>query len=86
MHGLDCARRCEFPLRALQAQKKWHVRRSRTFGAAWAWAVPDPGLSAFSSARPTAGARSEAKIIVILAIMIVTSIVIVAIRITVVII
>ena len=35
-YGLDLARRCEFPLRALQAQT-WHVRRSRTFGAAWTW-------------------------------------------------
>ena len=33
-YGLDFARHREFPLRALQAQK-WHVRRSRTFGAAW---------------------------------------------------
>ena len=30
-YGLDFARRCEFPLRALQAQR-WRVRGSRTFG------------------------------------------------------
>ena len=35
-YGLYLARRCEFPLRALQAQnQKWLVHRSRTFGAAW---------------------------------------------------
>ena len=33
-YGLNFARRCEFPLRALQAQK-WRVWGSRTFGAAW---------------------------------------------------
>ena len=33
VHGLDLARRCEFPLPALQAQK-WHVHGSGTFGAA----------------------------------------------------
>ena len=27
---------CEFPLRALQAQK-WRVHRSRTFGGIWSW-------------------------------------------------
>ena len=32
-YGLYVARHCEFPLRALQAQK-WHVHGSRTFGAA----------------------------------------------------
>ena len=32
-YGLDFARHCESPLRALEAQK-WHVRRSRMFGAA----------------------------------------------------
>ena len=32
-HGLDFERHCEFPLRALQAQK-WYDHRSRTFGVA----------------------------------------------------
>ena len=32
-HGPGFARRCEFPLRALQAQR-WHVDGSSTFGAA----------------------------------------------------
>ena len=33
---LHFARHCEFPLRALQAQK-WHIYRSSAFGAAWSW-------------------------------------------------
>ena len=33
VRGLDFARRCEFPLRALQAQK-WHAYARSTFGAA----------------------------------------------------
>ena len=51
-YGLDFARHCEFPLRALQAQK-WQVRESRTLGAAWSAPAADRDSHTAVSLTPT---------------------------------